>query len=105
MNIRSIDLQVLIPRATEASKVQQTADNQSALQQQQNAAQWEQIAAARQQQVQRTPQGSGPKIEADGQDRGRRRDADRRKGGRRRAGDEADDSPDPLRGHNIDIKT
>lgn len=106
MNIRSIDLQVLIPRATEVSKVQQTIDHQSALSQQQTATQMQQISAARQQQVQRRPEGTGGKVEPDAEDGGRQRQgSDRRKGGQKRAETDPDDSPDPLRGHNIDIKT
>lgn len=102
MTIRSIDLQVLIPRVTEVSKVQQIADHQGALQQQQGAEQWQKLAATRQQQVQKSPQNAGGKVDPDADKE--RHQGDNKKGSRHRE-DEAEDSPDPIRGHTIDIKT
>jgi hypothetical protein len=109
VNIRSIDLQVLIPRATEASKVQQLNDHQTTLQQQQNAADWQRLSAARQQQVQRTPQSAGGKVNPDANREGQQGDERKKEAEQPAQAAEADNSqecgPDPLRGHHIDIKT
>lgn len=107
MNIRSIDLQVLIPRTTEVSKAQQTHDHQAALQQQQNAAEWQQLSAARQQQVQRTPQSAGGKVDPDDKREGRGQQEQQTRDEARQAADteSMDGGQDPLRGHHIDIKT
>lgn len=107
MTIRAIDLQVLIPRSTEVSKVQQVSAHQTALQQQQHAEEWRHIAANRQQQVQRTNQNAGGKVEPD---------AERGSSGRHEAGGDekrhpdsrsepAEAAADPALGHTIDIKT
>lgn len=106
MSIRPIDLQVLIPRATEVSRTQQANDHQAVLQQQQNAADWQQVAATRQQQVQQTPQSAGGKVDADGKREGRGEAEERRHEARAAEDKEsADGGQDPLRGHHIDIKT
>lgn len=105
MSVRSIDLQVLIPRATEVSRIQQLSNHQAELEQQQSAAQWQQLAAARQQQVQHTPQGAGGKVEPDAKEGKGRREGDGRKGRRRDDEAEAVEGADPVRGHMIDIKT
>jgi len=102
VTIRAIDLQVLIPRVTEVGKVQQIADHQGALQQQQGAEQWQKLSATRQQQVQKSAQNTGGKVDPDA-DKDRRQEEHKR--GRRQHEDEAEDSPDPIRGHTIDIKT
>lgn len=104
MNIRPIDLQVLIPRTTEVSKVQQVADQQTVLQQQQSAAALQQLAANRQHQVQQSPRGTGGKVDPDAQQENKRRDSYNGKGRRRREND-AEEDTDPIRGHTIDIKT
>lgn len=110
MNIRPVDLQVLIPRATEVGKSQQVIDHQSSLQQQQFAEQWQQISTKRQQQVQEAPKGEGGKIQNEKKEQGKQ------KGGKHRqkngVADLTDDEitnnaslDDPVRGHTIDIKT
>lgn len=105
MTIRAIDLQVLIPRVTEVSKVQHIADQQVAAQQQQVAAQQQQAVALRQQQVQQTPQNAGAKVNPDGE-RGERRQEERHKEGRGQENEaEEKSAADPIRGHTIDIKT
>lgn len=103
MTVRAIDLQVMIPRVTEVSKVQQIAEHQGALQQQQGADQWQKLAATRQQQVQKSSQNAGGKVDPDAENKERHQEQ-RKKGSRHRE-DEAEDSPDPIRGHTIDIKT
>ncbi len=107
MNIRSIDLQVLIPRTTEVSKVLQTHDHQATLQQQQNAAAQQQLSAARQQQVQRTPQSEGGKVDADAKREGQGQADQHRRDDSHQANesDGLEGGQDPLRGHHIDIKT
>ncbi|SMC65523.1 hypothetical protein [Sporomusa malonica] len=65
MSIRSIDMQVLIPRATEAQKHQSSITQQGTLQQQQFAEQMQKIAEVRQQQVQGLVKGQGGKVERD----------------------------------------
>lgn len=105
MTVRSIDLQVLIPRATEVSRIQQVSDQQAALQQQQSAADWQRLAANRQQQVQKSPQSAGGKIEPDAKEGGREREPGQRQDRRSRADEEAAEGVDPVRGHTIDIKT
>ena len=106
MTIRAIDLQVLIPRSTEVSKVQQVSDHQAALQQQQHAEQWQHIAANRQQQVQRTPQNAGGKIDPDAE---RHKNAQQEAGNKKhQPNDRAEPeelASDPTRGRKIDIKT
>lgn len=105
MSVRSIDLQVLIPRATEVSRVQQASNHQAELAQQQSAAQWQQLAAARQQQVQHAPQSAGGKVEPDAKEGQGRREDGKRDRRREQAEAEAIEGADPVRGHMIDIKT
>ncbi len=105
MSVRSIDLQVLIPRATEVSRVQQLSNHQAELEQQQSAAQWQQLAAARQQQVQQTPQSAGGKVEPDGKEGKGRREGDRKGWNEEPEEAEVIEGADPVRGHMIDIKT
>lgn len=106
MGVRPIDLQVLIPRSTEVSRIQQVSDQQAALQQQQGAAEWQRLAAHRQQQVQQSPQNAGGKVEPDAhRDGGHGQDADHRHDRRRKAEEEEAEGVDPVRGHKIDIKT
>lgn len=110
VNIRSIDLQVLIPRSAEVSRVQQVTDQQNALQQQQHAAEWKQITADRQHQVQSTPKNAGGKVgeKAREESKHNRRDQDKNKdsaGVQSDAPEQSHDASDPVRGHHVDIKT
>lgn len=66
MSIRPIDMQVIIPRATEVGIQQNNLAQQSTVQQQQFAEQMAKAAAVRQQQVQGINKGQGGKIERDG---------------------------------------
>jgi hypothetical protein len=111
MNIRPMDMQVLIPRATDVAKNQQISDQQGMQQQQQFAAEWKKIADVRQNQVQSSSKTEGEKVKAKEERQSHKRNQER-------AGDENQDaetdtledtvnhpSPDdPLRGHRIDIK-
>lgn len=116
MSIRPVDLQILIPRATDVSKSQQIANQQLASQQQQFAEQWQQISASRQQKVQNTPQTEGGKIHSDTE---KEQQSLNKKQGRQQhreksSGDKDLDMNsnsggvllvDPALGHVIDIKT
>lgn len=75
MNIRSIDLQVLIPHATEVSKTQHAVNQHSTAQQQDFANHWQQIAQNRQKQVQTLNQTDGGKVarEQEQQEKGRKK--------------------------------
>jgi hypothetical protein len=110
MNIRSIDLQVLIPHATEVSKAQHTANQQTASQQQDFAAQWQRISQDRQQQVQTVNQSEGGKIKEKKEDPDKRRnrgskEQTQRKDGNAQPPHAPQAFPDPALGHRIDIKT
>ncbi|MDR3592785.1 MAG: hypothetical protein P4N41_24265 [Negativicutes bacterium] len=110
MNIRSIDLQVLIPRATEASRMQQTNDQHNSLQQQQFAEQLKNLTAQRQQQVQNTPKNEGPKIQD--QERQKQQQQQQENDEKKGDSDNQETPPEVLQhaaspslGHRIDIKT
>lgn len=106
MNIRPLDLQVMLPRTTEVSKVQQITEQQSSLQMQQSAKDWQKISEHRQQAVQQNDRSEGNRIR-----REQERDAQRHAGdeGKPEAGQEADaeaDVPDGTgKGKIIDIRT
>lgn len=108
MSIRSIDLQVLIPRVTEVSKNQQVVENQRAVQQQQFVEEWRQISTQRQTQVQHSSHAEEgiihDTLEQDGKPKQWRRD---QKSRAKKAADEPVEvnHNDPLRGNIIDIKT
>lgn len=114
MSIRPVDLQVLIPRATEVSRNQQAVEQQLNAQQQYFAQQWQQISASRQQKVQNTPKTLGGKVHCEKEDSKQKQSMNQR---RRQLGenvcehdDELNDSnreepQDPIKGHLIDIKT
>ncbi|MCX7779298.1 MAG: hypothetical protein N2491_00120 [Negativicutes bacterium] len=109
MNIRPVDLQVLIPRITEVSKAQQASEQQPLLQQQQMAGDWRQISSRRQQQVQQTGQNEGGVIK-DGYERQQKKDG-RKHGKHHSHSPEAaektrqGDYTPTVCGHRVDIKT
>lgn len=107
MNIRSIDLQVLIPRATEVAKTQNTFDQQNIVNQQQSAEQWQKISADRQHQVQNTSKGEGGKIKERGESPSKHQQQQAQSHSAHTAQDENEgtEGEDPVRGHTIDIKT
>lgn len=110
MNIRPMDMQVLIPRATEIAKSQNHLDQQGVLQQQQFSEQLQKMAENRQRQVQSTSKNEGGKIKGDqerekhpSQQQGESENTQKHAGA-----DTAENTPsnmDPVRGHTIDIKT
>ena len=109
MTINSIDLQVLIPRATEVGKSQQVINQQDTLQQQQFAGQWKEIATNRQHQVQETPKNEGGKVgrEKEAKEHKNSQDQKQREKNNNLDADKINraSNEDPVRGHVIDIKT
>lgn len=112
MNIRSIDLQVLIPQANEVGKMQHTNNQQPIAQQQDFAAQWQRIAQDRQQQVQTVNHSEDGKVKEkkDDQDRRRNQKGAKDSSGHKDAGSQSSTAPQPTfadssLGHTIDIKT
>jgi len=103
MNIRPIDLQVILPKTTEVSKVQNATDQQQSFYNALLSQQWPQIGRARQQNVQHVPKDEGGKVDRDGHQKS---GYERRRRSPRHADNESTSSPqDPLRGHHIDIST
>jgi 5-hydroxyisourate hydrolase-like protein (transthyretin family) len=111
MNIRSIDLQVLIPHATEVSKTQHIANQQTASQQQDFAFQWQRISQDRQQQVQTVNQSEDGKVTEKKEASDKRRKQGESKEQAQHKGDSVQPSHAPQMfsdtslGHTIDIKT
>ncbi|MPM68940.1 hypothetical protein SDC9_115877 [bioreactor metagenome] len=113
VSIRPVDLQVIIPRATEVSKTQQASDQQLISQQQQFAEQWQQISARRQQKVQSTSKTEGGKVHGDDKKKKNQKQGSQSgEGFDEQHSNDAKSSnnmlvqaADPMRGHLIDIKT
>lgn len=115
MSIRSIDMQVLIPKATEVGKQQSNIAQQGTLQQQQFAEQMQKTAAVRQQQVQEIVKGQGGKVEREEtkdrhtkQSRHYAQSNDKQQKDLLEPDNIEDDASinyDPVLGHIIDIKT
>lgn len=109
MNVGSLDLQVLIPRSTDVSKVQQNADQQPAMQQQQFAAEWQQISAQRQQQIQNSSKSEGSKIKADERERRQQAKGEHEDSHSQKRQSDPDcpeeHASDPFLGNKVDIKT
>lgn len=111
MNIRPVDLQVLIPRSTEVSKAQQLTDHQVIVQQQQFAEELQQTMVDRQQQVQGTPKSEGGTVQRDKDERNRGQHNRWRKLKAKTLEQDSNSTgdnvnlDDPIRGHLIDIKT
>ena len=109
MNIRSIDLQVLIPKATEVSKNQQISDHQRMVQQQNVSQEWQQISMQRQNQIQHAPQtehGTIKQAPEREKKNGKQQHAQARTRDTKKSEELADtEQTDPTRGNLIDIKT
>ena len=105
MNIRSIDLQVLIPRVTEVSKTQQTVSNQNSLEQQHFSEEWRQISTQRQHQIQNTSQTQeGVITERDSEGNNQKKRQHKQRQGKKRADLDSSEPYDRIRGSIIDIK-
>lgn len=103
MSIRPMDMQVLIPKATEVSKIQQTEAHKENLQQQEFAMQLQKNMLDRQKQVQHTSESEGRKVEKD-------KDAKEKQKRSRKDGDKGKKGADPnidphRRGSILDINT
>ncbi len=114
MSIRSIDMQVLIPKATEVGKQQNSLAQQSTVQQQQFAEQMQKTAEMRQHQVQGLTKSQGGKVERDEQkDKSNSQRQDNPEENNKAAATELLEQEntensvgrDPILGHIIDIKT
>lgn len=116
MGIRPIDLQVLIPHATDVGKTQQIANQQPGINQQIFSEQFKQVAEQKQQQVQKTTSSEDGKITREqekkqNQSRSSQQRSSQQSHDGQTSDDQQDDSvrnrpndTDPLRGHSIDIK-
>ncbi len=117
MNIHPMDMQVLIPRTTDVSKVQQLANQQVAAEQQVFGEQLKKVAEQRERQVQHLPQAEGEKITANKEKQQQHKHKQQQDAS---AQEPSSDEPptatrmnvlnrpsqnDPVRGHSIDIIT
>ena len=109
MTIRPMDLQVLIPKASEINRVNHIQEMQSQLQQQQFAAEFAQAVQNRQKQVQGTKQMEGQRIRLKKDSRGRGgRGGSHEHAAPQQQADSADEGGkyhNPNLGSHIDIKT
>ncbi len=110
MNIGPVELQVIIPKATEVGKVQNQLNQQAVLTQDQNTEQWQHIAANRRQQVQTAEKSSGGVIRRKPEGERHHREQQQPPFSSSRAKsptkkNEQNDTEDPLRGHLLDIRT
>ncbi len=113
MNIRPIDLQVIIPHATDIGKMQATQNNQQITQQQQFAEQLQRQAAEQQGQVQGTLRVEMPRVHRDKEGGAGNQPSGRQHGQRERRDEPGSGQPDkpmaadagcdPVRGKKIDI--
>lgn len=108
LTIRPVDLQVLIPRVTEVSKAQHTADHQDILQQQQFEGKWQQISARREHQVQGTTEDSKVgenNSREQNNSKNHKKNEDDKSGKNDTEKINHPSKEDPVRGNLIDIKT
>ncbi|HWR08197.1 hypothetical protein [Sporomusa sp.] len=113
MSIRSIDMQVLIPRATEVQKHQSNIVQQGALQQQQFAEEMQKTAEVKQHQVQDILKSQNSKVKRDETKDNQSSNSYSRKGTalnqvETEEQENAENNvigEDPILGHIIDIKT
>lgn len=107
MNIRSIDLQVLIPKTSEVAKVQQNINQQPTVAQEEFAAVWQQVSSEKQRKVQKTPSSEGGKINRESEHH-RKQSDNGTETHQNQSSDNKDENnvkeqTDPVRGHHIDI--
>lgn len=117
VNIRPIDLQVLIPRTTDVAKTAAINERQSATNQQQISEQFKQAANERQHQVETADHGAQAGVTTEDLNQERQHSRPRQDNEDEKKDKEtADDGPDtakkrstatqdPIRGRTIDIKT
>jgi hypothetical protein len=109
MTIRPIDLQVLIPKASEVNRVSHTQELQSQIEQQQFAAQFKQAVQNRKKRVLETNEAEGQRVRSDQGSRGRGRRQDAHKehlaSDDEHTKEESTDCLNAVLGSHIDIKT
>lgn len=107
MLIRPMDLQVLLPRAGEAARAQQTQEQQILQQPQAAGQQWQALSRVRQGQVQHSEAGEEAHIRQEQREQRERQQQEQGEAGEQHgdASQTAVVPPDPLRGHHIDIRT
>lgn len=109
MTIRPIDLQVLIPKASEINRINHIQELQSQLQQQQFTAQFTEILQNRQKQVPGTADLKGQRMQLNKDSQGREGSSREQSGQEQRQPDNAGDDVckyvNPNLGNHIDIKT
>lgn len=108
MTVRSIDMQVLLPKIAEANRSQPIQNQQSQTEQQQFAAQFQKKVEIQKHQVQNSSKSEGTKI---GEDNQQKSNSNRQEMRHKEAGTEADtedeskiDAKDPRKGKIFDIK-
>lgn len=106
MTVRSIDMQVLIPRTTEVSRVQQITEQQTSLQQQQFALQLQIMVEHRRQYAQPLAKTDKPLIQREAPKHEHQSSSREQHQRSPRQGETGAGSyDDPVRGHLIDIRT
>lgn len=103
MTVRSIDMQVLLPKISEANRSQPIQNQQNQTQQQQFAAQFQKQADIQRHQVQNSNKSEGSKITQDDQ---KNKSHDQRENHRKDNTEEetAVSAKDPVKGNLLDIK-
>ena len=108
MNIAPVDMQVVIPKATEVGKAQQTREFQDVLQQENGATQFQQNVEHKLRQVQNTEKSEGKRIKEEAEKKKKKQQQEERqsKGQSKQeaAQGEVKFAVDVSRGQNIDIK-
>lgn len=105
MNITPIEMQIVVPKATEVGKVQHQQDHESVLQQDVTTEQMKQAAQQKMTQVQNSEKSEGQKIRRDGKNKG---GGQGQQPGKRQEKEQDEEESvmavDTYRGQRIDIK-
>lgn len=105
MSLRSVDMQVLLPKVSEVNRNQPIQNQQDQTQQQQFAAQMQKQSEMQRQQIQNSDKPEGAKVDRQAREKrgGADREPEREKKGR--SGEEgAPEVKDPGKGNLLDIK-
>lgn len=104
MNITPVDMQVVIPKATEVGKAQQARDFQDVLQQENGAAQFQQTVEHKLRQVQNTEKSEGKRVKEEAEKKKKKQQEEQQKRREQQAQGTVKFAVDVSRGRNIDIK-
>lgn len=104
MTVRSIDMQVLLPKIGEANRSQPIQNQQSQTEQQQFAAQFQKKIEVQKHQVQNSSKSEGSKIGEDDQRKSSSGRQDERRKEPEKGEESAIDVKDPRKGKILDIK-